>query len=205
MELQLSPQKFRSHGERVGSKYVACVLGTPGDSIIDLHRYSSPGTQGHGHNVSQRGSSLLELSLVLPLFLLIFMGTFDLGRALLDYMNLARVLHEGTKYAARLPELIRPIDGGTELHLVPAQIEVVRNRVRRVVLRLQADSDLFSQTLTISDSDALNFELVSTGSTSPPSIRLSLRATYRGFFSLFSELPLSVRSTTAYLYPTEDA
>ncbi len=49
------------------------------------------------------GQSLLELALVLPLLLLILLGTIDLGRLYADYTDLKGAVREGAGYGAYRP------------------------------------------------------------------------------------------------------
>lgn len=50
-------------------------------------------------NDEQRGQSLVEFALLLPLMLLIITGLFDLGRAVWQTNTLAYAAREGTRYA----------------------------------------------------------------------------------------------------------
>src|SRR5439155_22722723 len=56
----------------------------------------------HGRRKS-RGQSLVEFSLVLPLFLLIVMFGIDFGRAYLGWVNLQNVTRVAANYAALHP------------------------------------------------------------------------------------------------------
>ena len=51
----------------------------------------------------QRGASLVELALVLPLLLLLVMGIVDLGRAFNNLMIITNASREGARYASRFP------------------------------------------------------------------------------------------------------
>ena len=51
----------------------------------------------------QRGQSLLEFALVVPLLLLIFSGAADLGRAFYNYVALENAVKEGSIYGAQFP------------------------------------------------------------------------------------------------------
>ncbi len=54
-----------------------------------------------------RGQSLVEFALVLPVFLLMVFGIIDLGRVIWAYDNLANAAREGARYAS--------VHGGSEL------------------------------------------------------------------------------------------
>ena len=47
----------------------------------------------------EAGQALVELSLILPIFLLLAVGIFDLGRAVFQLNTLAYAVREGTRYA----------------------------------------------------------------------------------------------------------
>lgn len=70
----------------------------------------------------QRGSTLLEFGLILPVFLLLTVGIVDLGRGIWAYNTLAHAAREGARYAM--------VRGETSQH--PASSgevkEVVRSR-----------------------------------------------------------------------------
>jgi Flp pilus assembly protein TadG len=51
----------------------------------------------------EQGQSLTELALMLPLLLLIVMGTLDLGRAFFAYISVINASREGARYGAMYP------------------------------------------------------------------------------------------------------
>ena len=58
----------------------------------------------------ERGQELVEYALILPIFLLIIMGIFDMGRAVYYYSALQNSVREGARYG-----IINPDDiGGIE-------------------------------------------------------------------------------------------
>ena len=52
---------------------------------------------------SSRGQSLVEFALILPLFMLIVLGIFDLGRVIYAYSALHNAAREGARYGAVHP------------------------------------------------------------------------------------------------------
>ena len=50
-----------------------------------------------------RGQSIVEFGLVLPMLLLLMLGTLDLGRAFFDYIQMRNAAYEGARYASRFP------------------------------------------------------------------------------------------------------
>ena len=52
---------------------------------------------------SERGQSLVELALVLPLLILLLAGMADLGRAFFSYIEITNAAQEGTRAGSRLP------------------------------------------------------------------------------------------------------
>ena len=53
------------------------------------------------------GQSIVELALTMPLLLLVMLGTIDVGRVFLDYIEMRNAVVEGATYGAR-----HPLDGG---------------------------------------------------------------------------------------------
>ena len=51
-----------------------------------------------------RGQSMVELALALPILLLLMLGTIDVGRVFLDYVQLRSAVREGAGYGARMPD-----------------------------------------------------------------------------------------------------
>jgi Flp pilus assembly protein TadG len=49
----------------------------------------------------ERGQSLIEFALVVPIFFLLIMGIVDLGHALHDYVVLENAAREGARYGSR--------------------------------------------------------------------------------------------------------
>jgi len=47
---------------------------------------------------------MVELALTLPVLLLLLLGTIDMGRVFLDYIQLRSAVREGAGYGARLPD-----------------------------------------------------------------------------------------------------
>ena len=52
---------------------------------------------------SERGQSLVELALVLPLLILLLAGIADLGRAFFSYIEITNAAQEGARAGSRLP------------------------------------------------------------------------------------------------------
>ena len=69
---------------------------------------------------ARRGQSLVELSLVLPMMLLLLLGTLDLGRAFFDYIQLRNAAREGAAYGARFPTDSAGISQRVTSHGVPS-------------------------------------------------------------------------------------
>jgi Flp pilus assembly protein TadG len=52
---------------------------------------------------ARRGQSLVELTLTLPVMLLLMLGTIDMGRMFFDYIQLRNAVREGAGYGTRYP------------------------------------------------------------------------------------------------------
>ncbi len=55
------------------------------------------------HSVGERGQSLVEFALILPLLVLILMGVFDFGRAFFAYNAISGGAREGARYGVIHP------------------------------------------------------------------------------------------------------
>jgi Flp pilus assembly protein TadG len=78
----------------------------------------------------QKGQSLVEVALSLPLLLLILAGILDLGRAYFTYITLSDAAAEGAAYAAVHPSntqqvIDRAVDSSNDLVIIdPAMVAV---------------------------------------------------------------------------------
>jgi Flp pilus assembly protein TadG len=61
---------------------------------------------------SRDGQGLVEFALVLPVLILIFMGLFDVGRAVFAYNSLSNAAREGARVAIVNQSLIGGVDAG---------------------------------------------------------------------------------------------
>jgi Flp pilus assembly protein TadG len=81
-----------------------------------------------GHRDRRSGQSLVEFALVLPIFLVIVIGIFDVGRAVFTYNTLTNGVREGARMATvnQDPGTVRSrtIDQAITLGLTNADIEV---------------------------------------------------------------------------------
>jgi Flp pilus assembly protein TadG len=78
----------------------------------------------------QKGQSLVEVALTLPLLLLILVGILDLGRAYFTFITLSDAAAEGAAYAAIHPALTqqvidRAVDSSNDLVVIdPSMVTV---------------------------------------------------------------------------------
>lgn len=61
-------------------------------------------------STNERGVSMVEFAIILPLLLMIFLGIAELGRALLFYQRLTQAAETGARYAARAYGAVEPSD-----------------------------------------------------------------------------------------------
>lgn len=52
-------------------------------------------------HIRQRGSAVVELAIVLPVLLLILLGTAEFGRALFQYNTLTKAVRDGARYVSQ--------------------------------------------------------------------------------------------------------
>ena len=62
------------------------------------------------HSVGERGQSLVEFALILPVLMLILMGVFDFGRAFFAYNAISNGAREGARYGVIHPDAL-DLDG----------------------------------------------------------------------------------------------
>ena len=63
-----------------------------------------------GSYIKERGQDLAEYALILPIFLLIMMSIFDMGRAVYSYSALQNSVREGARYGIIHPDDITGIE-----------------------------------------------------------------------------------------------
>jgi Flp pilus assembly protein TadG len=114
----------------------------------------------------ERGQSLVELALLLPVILFVAMGVLDLGRAMYAYVAVSNAAQAGAEFAARNPTYNASAvtdaalyEGGAFLQSQSGSIVVVANeengsqvRVVRVTVRYEftpINPVLFSVTMPI--------------------------------------------------------
>lgn len=64
-----------------------------------------------GQARSQRGQSLVEFALLLPLLLIIALGVFDFGRVYFAYVSVTNAARNGAQYASVSTERAGDLDG----------------------------------------------------------------------------------------------
>lgn len=69
---------------------------------------------------SQRGQSLVELAVVIPMLLIISLGSIEFGRALYTYISITSAARGGVEYAATGPEQAEDTGGIREAVLSEA-------------------------------------------------------------------------------------
>lgn len=95
----------------------------------------------------EKGQSLVELAISLPVILLILLGTFDFGMALFSYSIIRDAAQEGALYASFNP--------GNE-----AEIE---NRARNILPRQKGE--VFSSPVDLTNKDQVSVEITVKGKT----------------------------------------
>lgn len=65
------------------------------------------------------GQSIVELALTMPLLLLVMLGTIDVGRVFLDYIEMRNAVVEGATYGTRHPFDSAGIAAAVDDHGIP--------------------------------------------------------------------------------------
>ena len=86
---------------------------------------------------SERGQSLVELAITLPILILLLLGTLDFGMAIFSYSMLRDAAQEGAFYGS----------------FNPANVAEIENRARNISPR--ADDAIFSSPVQLRDADLI--------------------------------------------------
>lgn len=89
-------------------------------------------------NRSEKGQSLIELAVTLPIILLILLGTIDFGMALFSYSILRDAAQEGALYAS----------------FNPSNEAEIENRARNILPR--SDDVIFSSPVDLRNTDSIS-------------------------------------------------
>ena len=95
----------------------------------------------------EKGQSLVELAISLPVILLILLGAFDFGMALFSYSILRDAVQEGALYGS----------------FSPGNKTAIENRARNILPR--EDDEVFSSPVDLRDKDSVKVEISVKGKT----------------------------------------
>jgi len=146
---------------------------------------------------SERGQSLIELAITLPILILLLLGTLDFGMAIFSYSMLRDAAQEGAFYGSFNPNNV-------------AEIE---NRARNISPR--ADDEIFSSPVQLRDTDAVTVKVQALGNScqgatngAANSIRVNVSYRYPILMPFIGQLigsdniPLTGTATNVILQPT---
>ena len=94
---------------------------------------------------NERGQSLTELAITLPILVLLLLGTLDFGMAIFSYSMLRDAAQEGAFYGS----------------FNPTDVEEIENRARNISPR--ADDVVFSSPVQLRDTDAVKVSVQTLG------------------------------------------
>lgn len=95
---------------------------------------------------TEKGQSLIELAISLPVILLILLGTVDFGMALFSYAILRDAAQEGALYGS----------------FNPTNEEAIENRARNILLRSEEDN-IFSSPVDLRNTSTVSVEIEAIG------------------------------------------
>jgi Flp pilus assembly protein TadG len=93
----------------------------------------------------ERGQSLIEFAITLPILVLLLLGTLDFGMAIFSYSMLRDAAQEGAFYGS----------------FNPTNVEEIENRARNISPR--AEDVVFSSPVRLRDTDAIKVDVVALG------------------------------------------
>ncbi|MCQ3937071.1 MAG: hypothetical protein DPW18_08505 [Chloroflexi bacterium] len=94
----------------------------------------------------EKGQSLIELAISLPVILLILLGTIDFGMALFSYAILRDAAQEGALYGS----------------FNPTNKQAIENRARNILPRTEEES-IFSSPVDLRNTEKVSVEIQTTG------------------------------------------
>lgn len=94
---------------------------------------------------SERGQSLVELAITLPILVLLLLGTLDFGMAIFSYSMLRDAAQEGAFYGS----------------FNPSNIAEIENRARNISPR--AEDEIFSSPVQLRDTDLIKVSVRALG------------------------------------------
>jgi Flp pilus assembly protein TadG len=89
-----------------------------------------------------KGQSLVELALALPTLLLLMLGTIDIGRAFIGYIEMRNAVFEGARYGSRVPTDTAGIKQAVFDHGVPSGTTVANPTFTGSPNQLGADATI---------------------------------------------------------------
>ena len=100
----------------------------------------------HGAAHDERGQSLVEVAIALPVLILLLLGTLEFGMAIFSYSMLRDAAQEGAFYGS----------------FNPANVEEIENRVRNISPRAD-DAAVFSSPVELRDKDLVKVNVLALG------------------------------------------
>jgi Flp pilus assembly protein TadG len=145
----------------------------------------------------ERGQSLVELAITLPILILLLLGTLDFGMAIFSYSMLRDAAQEGAFYGSFNPD----------------NVEEIENRARNISPR--AEDVVFSSPVRLRDTDAVKVKVEALGgpcqgATKGLANSIQVKVTYRypilmpfvGRLIGSNTIPLTGTATNIILQPT---
>lgn len=117
---------------------------------------------------NEKGSNLIELALLLPLLLSLFVGVVDFGRAYHTYITMINAAREGARYAVDMPDDVAGI------------VSIVRQEAQ------SSDVDLSTALITVNNQGPGNPVTVT--------VQMNFPTTLGGILG-FASLPLQASAT----------
>lgn len=99
----------------------------------------------HSHIRNERGQSLVELAITLPILILLLLGTLDFGMGIFSYSMLRDAAQEGAFYGS----------------FNPANVAEIENRARNISPR--AEDAIFSSPVQLRDKDLIKVSVQALG------------------------------------------
>lgn len=156
---------------------------TKKDKWLKLHR-------------SMQGQVILEFAIILPIFVMLFILTFEIGRALQVYLALSRLAYEGARYASTQPGLEEGcFDSGAAAGT--GNTYVTYTTIGGLIAAHSAGQHYpfqLSVALSCSCDDPTHTI------THDKNVRVTVHSMYQPIFNIMPQIPIRVEAVGAYLY-----
>jgi len=138
-----------------------------------------------------RGQTLVEMALILPIFLLVVIGLFDVGRAVWNYNTLAQSAREGVRVAAVETNWVGKTGAACTTPTCPANTTQLKAHIVTAANRVVGLDTLPDSAVVVRCGATVN---CSANNASGNTVTVTVSFTFQPVINLFS-IPMSASAT----------